>query len=280
MKEIIIETLTDSIKLFPFLFLTFLLMEFIEHKLTSKNKKILQKSGKFGPLIGSILGLFPQCGFSAAASNLYAVRIISMGTLISIYLATSDEMLPIMLSKQVPFNIISSILLVKFFIALICGIVIDFFISKNKNTNKKIHEICEEEHCDCEHGILKSSLKHSINIIIFLIFVSLCLNTIIYYIGENNLAKLLLKGTLFGPVVTSLFGLIPNCAASVLITELYLANAITFGSMISGLLTGSGVALLVLFKSNSDIKENFKILSILYLIGLFSGLLIDIILFI
>ncbi|MEG0137938.1 MAG: putative manganese transporter [Bacilli bacterium] len=280
MKEIIIETLTDSIKLFPFLFLTFLLMEFIEHKLTSKNKKILQKSGKFGPLIGSILGLFPQCGFSAAASNLYAVRIISMGTLISIYLATSDEMLPIMLSKQVPFTIISSILLVKFFIALICGIVIDFFISKNKNTNKKIHEICEEEHCDCEHGILKSSLKHSINIIIFLIFVSLCLNTIIYYIGENNLAKLLLKGTFFGPIVTSLFGLIPNCAASVLITELYLANAITFGSMISGLLTGSGVALLVLFKSNSDIKENFKILSILYLIGLFSGLLIDIILFI
>ncbi|MEG2831350.1 MAG: putative manganese transporter [Bacilli bacterium] len=280
MKEIIIETLTDSIKLFPFLFLTFLLMEFIEHKLTSKNKKILQKSGKFGPLIGSILGLFPQCGFSAAASNLYAVRIISMGTLISIYLATSDEMLPIMLSKQVPFTIISSILLVKFFIALICGIVIDFFISKNKNINKKIHEICEEEHCDCEHGILKSSLKHSINIIIFLIFVSLCLNTIIYYIGENNLAKLLLKGTFFGPIVTSLFGLIPNCAASVLITELYLANAITFGSMISGLLTGSGVALLVLFKSNSDIKENFKILSILYLIGLFSGLLIDIILFI
>ncbi|MEG0021346.1 MAG: putative manganese transporter [Bacilli bacterium] len=280
MKEIIIETLTDSIKLFPFLFLTFLLMEFIEHKLTSKNKKILQKSGKFGPLIGSILGLFPQCGFSAAASNLYAVRIISMGTLISIYLATSDEMLPIMLSKQVPFTIISSILLVKFFIALICGIVIDFFISKNKNINKKIHEICEEEHCDCEHGILKSSLKHSINIIIFLIFVSLCLNTIIYYIGENNLAKLLLKGTFFGPLVTSLFGLIPNCAASVLITELYLANAITFGSMISGLLTGSGVALLVLFKSNSDIKENFKILSILYLIGLFSGLLIDIILFI
>ena len=274
MYEIIEDTLIDAIKLLPFLFVAFLIMEYIEHKLSNKSKEKIEKSGKYGPIVGSILGIFPQCGFSVAATNLYATRVITLGTLISVYLATSDEMLPILLSKKVDIMLIISILLVKVVIGMICGLIVDKLIRLNHDN--EIKDFCDEEHCDCEHSILKSTVKHTLNIFIFILVAEFILNIIVSYSGFETLESIFMKNSIFGSFITSLIGLIPNCAASVVTTELYLNNVITYGSLIAGLLTGAGVGLLVLFKANKNIKENIQIIILLYGIGVISGIIIDI----
>lgn len=274
MKDIIIDTLIDALKILPFLFITFLLLELLEHKLNNKTKNVISKSGKVGPIIGSLLGVIPQCGFSVVATNLYITRVISLGTLFSIYLSTSDEMLPIMLSQNVNFKTILIVILIKVIIGMLFGFVIDLVIRKN-NKNKYDYHICEEEHCHCDHGIVKSSLKHTFNIIIFIIGVSFILNVIFLYCGNDLISKIFMKDTFFGPFFGSLVGLIPNCGASVILTEMFLKGAINLGTCIAGLLTGSGVALLVLFKSNKNIKENLCICLTLYLIGVLVGIFIE-----
>ena len=281
MKEIVLDTLFDALKLLPFLFVAFLIMEYIEHKFNKKSKNKISKAGKFGPIFGSLLGAVPQCGFSVMATNLYATRIITVGTLISIYLSTSDEMLPILISEGTKVSIIFKILIVKIIIGMICGFVIDFILRKKHNEKEyEIKDFCLEHHCDCNHGIIKSSLKHTLNIILFIILITFLLNAGIHYLGEENIGKLFLKDSIFAPFISSLIGLIPNCGASVIITELYLSGVISFASCVSGLLTGSGVALLVLFKVNKDKKANLKILLTLYLIGVISGVLIEFLSFI
>lgn len=276
MKEIVLDTLLDALKLLPFLFVAFLIMEYIEHKFNEKSKNKISKAGKFGPIFGSLLGAVPQCGFSVMATNLYATRIITVGTLISIYLSTSDEMLPILISEGAKASVIFKILIIKMIIGMVCGFVIDFILRKKLNEKDyEIKDFCLEHHCDCNHGIIKSSVKHTLNIILFIVLVTFLLNTGIHYLGEENIGKLFLKDSVFAPFVSSLIGLIPNCGASVIITELYLSGVISFASCISGLLTGSGVALLVLFKVNKNKKDNVKILLTLYLIGAISGLLIE-----
>lgn len=272
MKEIIIETFVDTIKLIPFLFVAFLIIELIEHKFSKKEIKLVEKSGKFGPLFGAILGIFPQCGFSVLATNLYVTRIVSLGTLIAIYLSTSDEMLPILISRNVEFDLILKILGIKLVVGMISGFVIDLIFREKE---KQDYHICEEDNCHCDDGIIKSSVKHTLNILLFILIINFILTSCFEYFGSDYLSKLFLKGSIFGPFVSSLIGLIPNCGASVMITELYLNNAISFGSLLSGLLTGSGVAIFVLFKSNKNIKENIKIISILYFIGVLSGIIID-----
>lgn len=285
MIDVIKDTLFDAVKLLPFLFLAYLLMEYLEHKTGDKTKKIVQSSGKLGPLLGGILGIFPQCGFSAAAANLYAGRIITMGTLIAVFLSTSDEMLPILISEAAPIGLILKILAIKLVIGVIAGFLIDTIHSitvkkskqQAKQTEEAIGHICEHDHCDCEHGIFKSALKHTINILVFIIIITFIINTLIYFIGEDNIANAIASVPFMGILVSSLFGLIPNCAGSVIITELYLANLISFGSMIAGLLVGSGIGILVLFKSNKHVKENIKITTILYLIGVICGIVLDLI---
>lgn len=277
MLEVIEEALIDSVKLLPFLFITYLIMEYIEHKTSQKSKDAIKKSGKFGPLIGSILGVFPQCGFSVSATNLYAARVITLGTLISVYLSTSDEMLPIFISEAVPVSTIFKILLVKLVIGMIAGFLIDLvlrIINKNKQEEEKIVDLCEKDHCHCEHGIVKSALKHTLNIFIFIIIITLIINIAIYFIGEEKIAELIEMNPIFGPLIAGLIGLIPNCASSVILTQLYLENIIPVATMISGLLVGAGVGLAVLFKTNKGIKENIKIVMLLYLIGVISGVLI------
>ena len=273
MKEIIYETLLDTLKLIPFLLLTFLLIEVIEHKIN--NKKIITKAGKFGPFIGSLLGAFPQCGFSASITNLYATRIVTLGTLISVYLSTSDEMLPILLSHNVEINIIIKILSIKVLIGMLCGFLIDFILRKKEQI--KIEELCEDEHCHCEHSIILSSLKHTFSIVSFILLISFVLNFSFEYFGEETISKLFLKNNIFSSFISSLIGLIPNCASSVIITELYLNNTITFGSCMAGLLTGSGIGILILFRINKNMKENIKILLTIYSIGVVSGIIIDLI---
>lgn len=274
MTDIILDTLIDTLKLIPFLFITFLIIEVIEHKLNNKN--IISKSKKYGPLIGSFLGAIPQCGFSVMATNLYITRIITLGTLISIYLSTSDEMLPILISENINITAIIVIILIKVIFAIIYGIIIDLILSKKqRKQEKENYSICDEEHCHCEKGIFIPALKHTLNITIFIMIITFIINIIFSFVGEDILSKILLKNSIFSPFITSLIGLIPNCASSVMLTELYINNAINVSSLISGLLTGSGTALLILFKSNKNIKENIKILFILYILGVLSGIILE-----
>ena len=275
MKDIIIDTLIDTLKLVPFLFIAFLLIELFEHKFSKKSIKVVESSGKYGPILGSILGIIPQCGFSVMATNLYVTRLITLGTLISIYLSTSDEMLPILISEKAEFSLIIKILLIKLFIGMLVGFIIDKIFKVKKE--KKNYDICEEEHCHCKESIIISSLKHTLNIVVFILLINFILNICFNYLGQDYLSKILLKDSFFGPFISGLIGLIPNCGASVMLTELYINNAINFGSLISGLLTGSGIAIMILFKTNKHFLENLKIVGILYIVGVLSGIIIELI---
>ncbi len=274
MFEVIKDTIIDTLKLIPFLWLTFYLIEVIEHKYQKKSQKIIKKSGKYGPILGGILGCFPQCGFSVMATNLYITKIISLGTLISIYLSTSDEMLPILLSEKSDIKTILSIIGVKVLIGIIAGIIIDLILKKRKEHS--IQEICEHEHCHCEKSILASSIHHTLNTIIFILITSFFINILMNYGLEQYLKNIFHTSSILTPFLSSLIGLIPNCGASIILTELYLNHILSFSSLISGLLTGSGVALLVLFKNNKNTKENLFILFLIYTIGVFSGLILTI----
>ena len=270
MLDIILDTLIDLLKIIPFLFVAFLIMEYFEHSL-SKKKNVL-KNKKVGPIVGSLLGVIPQCGFSIMATNLFSSRVITIGTLIAIYLSTSDEMLPILITNKVSFKLILIILLIKIIIGIIFGYIIDFFWKKKET---KDFSICDDDHCHCEKGIFKSSLIHTLKISSYILITTFLLNTLIYYLGEDTIGKILLKNNFFGPFLASLVGLIPNCSASIILTELYLSKVITTGMLIGGLLTGSGIGLLVLFKVNKDKKENFFILISIYLIGVLVGIIFD-----
>ena len=282
MIDALLDAIIDSLKLLPFLFITYLLMELLENKAGEKSLHAIKKSGKFGPILGAILGIIPQCGFSAAAANLYAGRIITLGSLVAIFLSTSDEMLPILISEAAPINLIIKILLIKLIIGMLVGVIIDFIIRK-KSTEKDeekihIHNICEDEHCHCEEdGILKSSIKHTLHITLFIFIITLIINTIFTLLGEKYLSKILLTNNILSPLITSLIGLIPNCAASVILTELYLNKAISLGALIGGLLTSSGSSLLILLKNNKNKKENITIILLLYSLGAISGIIIELI---
>lgn len=272
MQEIILDTIFDCLKILPFLFIAFLIIEFFEHKLSHKTEITIKKAGKFGPLIGSILGALPQCGFSVLATNLYITRIISLGTLIAIYLSTSDEMLPILIAEKAPLNNILLLVIIKIIIGLICGFLIDLIVRKEEP--KEHFEICKHDHCDCEHGIILSSIKHTLKTLIFIFIITFVLNAAFHYIGENNIKHIFDKKNFFTPFIAGLIGLIPNCGSSIILTELYISDILPLSSALAGLLANSGVALLILFKSNPDIKENIKIISILYLISVITGLLL------
>lgn len=280
MWDVILDTLLDTVKLIPFLLITYIIMEFIEHKTSKKTKDFIKKSGRSGPLWGGLLGIVPQCGFSAAASSLYSARIITLGTLIAVFLSTSDEMLPILISEAVDIGTIITILLVKLAIAVLVGFLIDLFFRKkfeDSSEEPEIKDLCEHEHCHCEHGIFKSALKHTINITLYILIISFILNLIIHFVGEDNLSHLLNSTPVIGPIIASLVGLIPNCASSVIITQLYISGVLNFATMIAGLLVNTGVGLLILFRTNKDLKENIKITVLLFSIGVIFGIFFDLI---
>jgi hypothetical protein len=275
--DIIKETLIDAIKLLPFLFLTYLAMEYLEHRTSEKTNSVIQRTGRFGPVFGGILGAVPQCGFSAAASNLYAGRVITLGTLIAIYLSTSDEMLPILISQKAGFSLILKILLAKAAIGVVGGLIVDLIFRQrhHQEEHEHIHDICEQEHCHCEEGIFKSALRHTLQITFFIVVISFIINIAVDLVGHEALAALILDRPVLGPVIAGIIGLIPNCAASVVITQLYLEGVLGAGAMMSGLLVGTGVGLLVLFRVNHNRKENMKIVGILYAIGVTVGIVIS-----
>ena len=284
MIDIITETLIDSIKILPFLFLSYLLIEYIEHKSSHKLEKALSASGKYSKVVGSILGIIPQCGFSAVAANLFSSRVITIGTLVAVFLATSDEAIPILLTYPEKSKDLIMILVIKFIIAVVAGTIIDAILNLKKNKEAKfdndemhthMHDICKD--CDGDHGLLKSSIKHTLSIFLFLVVITFIINIAVELIGDENFSKIILSGSILQPFVASIIGLIPNCAASVLLSKLYVDGALSLGSIIAGLSTGAGVGGIILFKTNKNLKENLSILGLVYLIGAFCGVFIDLI---
>ena len=285
------HALLDSVKLLPFLFLTYLVMEYIEDHAEEKTEHAIKKSGKFGPIIGGVLGIIPQCGFSAAAASLYAGRVVTLGTTIAIFLATSDEMLPILIGAMakdattaasgvvITAAIIAKILVLKVIVGVVAGLVIDFVQRRRKKEDEHfhIHDLCEQDHCHCEKGILHSAISHTLQIFAFILIITVALNMVLHYVGEENLGNIILNRPVLGEFLAGIVGLIPNCAASVALTQLYVEGAMSGGAMMAGLFVSAGVGVLVLCRSNRRPKENVKIIALLYAIGVSAGILVNVV---
>ena len=243
MIDLLLDAFLDSVHLIPFLLVTFLLLELIEHKFKNKSKKTLTKSKRFGPIVGALLGAFPQCGFSAVVSNLFSSRVVTMGTVIAVFLSTSDEMLPMMIAEKSNIKELSLILISKVIIGMIIGLIVDLIINKSQE-KEHVHELCEHDHCDCEnHGVIVSSIIHTLKITLFIFVANLFVGFIIETIGEEKLQEILLNKNIFKYFIASLVGLIPNCSSSVILTQVYLDGLVTLGTLLSGLLTGSGIGI-------------------------------------
>lgn len=274
--EYLFDALIDTLKLVPYLFLTFLFLEYIEHKFSKKAQQVLMKYRGIGPVVGGIFGGFPQCGFSAMAANLYTARVITIGTVVAVFLSTSDEMLPIMLGEGVAFEQVAKIIGFKILVGVAVGLIVDVIFRKEVKKNNAIKEICHSEHCDCEEkGVFVSSLKHTFRTLIFVLVVNFVINFVIGLIGEDKITAVLGGRNVWVYFVASLIGLIPNCAGSIVLTEAYLANFISIGAAMAGLLTGSGLGILLLFKQNKSLKENLIILFAVYFVGVLIGAMVD-----
>ena len=272
--DVIKEALLDTLKTVPFLFLAYLLMEWLEHRAEEESARTVSRAGVLAPVAGGLIGIVPQCGFSAAVSNLYASGIVTRGTLLAVFLSTSDEMLPILISRRAELGLILKILGYKCAVAIIVGLTIDFIGRRlARESSKTIEAICEQEGCKCEDGVLKSALFHTLKITLFLFVTACVIGLAVEAVGTEQLEHFILNKPFLGEALAGLVGLIPNCAASVVLTDLFLKGGISFGGMMSGLLCASGVGLLVLFRMNRNLKENLLTLLILYVSGLIFGLL-------
>ncbi len=271
--DVLLDALLDTLKLLPFLFLTYLAMEYIEHKMSDKAVSLVNRAGHFGPVLGGALGLVPQCGFSAAMSNLYAGGLITRGTILAVFLSTSDEMLPILISERVEVSLIIKILLVKLLSGVLIGVLVDLIFGRKNE--RQIHDLCEDDNCGCEHGIFHSALHHTLEIVVFILVINIVLGFVIELIGTERLSDFIMNKPIIGEFLAGIIGLIPNCAASVAITELYIQGGMSLGAMISGLLTGSGLGLLVLFRMNKNLRDNLITLAVLYGSGVVIGCIVD-----
>lgn len=285
-RESLIDTVKDTATLVPFLFITYLAMEWLERKTEDSSVELLSGVGKFSHLLGAGLGLVPQCGFSAGAASLYSGGVITVGTLIAVFLSTSDEMLPIFISAAVAPATIGRILAIKFVIALISGFTVDFVWRRIRghhsqfglHEEKHIHDLCELDHCGCEDeegGIVHSAFVHTLKITAFIFVVSMALSLLVGFFGHAELAGLMTDAPIAGNIISGLIGLIPNCAASVAITQLYLEGMLTSGQLMSGLLTSAGVGLLVLVRTNQHAKENAAVIGTLWVLAVAWGILLD-----
>ena len=276
-----IHTIEDSVKLIPFLLITYLIMEAVERAAAGRTAQIISKAGPSGPFLGALLGAFPQCGFSAAASNFYSAGLIGMGTLIAVFMSTSDEMLPVFIAEQVGAGTITKILIAKIIIGTVSGYVIVFLGRRFFEKKKKELEDHRKEHGhDCSdegRTLIAEAIIRSLKTFGFIFIITLVLNLIIEAIGEDALASVLKDAPVIGELLAGLVGLIPNCAASIIISQLYISGLIGSGAMMSGLLVSAGVGVLVLFEENHNLKENILILAILYLMSVLWGLLIELV---
>ena len=299
------HSVEDTLYLIPFLFVTYLAMEWLEHKAGDKAEEAVRRAGAAGPVVGALVGIVPQCGFSAAAATLWAGRVITLGTLFAVFLSTSDEMLPIFLAEQVAPMTILKIMGVKLMIGMVMGFVVDAAVRLARRDREKlrIHELCERDHCHCngdcetceqqpelayefehdeehEHhheggSILRSALKHTVQVTVFIFAITLVLDGALELVGEDALAAFLGSNPVLSVLGSALVGLIPNCAASVVIAQLYVEGALGAGAMMAGLLVSAGVGLLVLFRTNRGLRQNLIVLAGLWATGAFWGLIIS-----
>jgi hypothetical protein len=281
LEHAVIHTLTDTLKILPFLFLTYLLMEFLEHKAGGAPERWLRGSGKVGPLLGGLLGMLPQCGFSAAATGLYTGRIITVGTLIAVYLSTSDEMLPILISGGASVPLMLKLLGVKMLVGIVAGFAIDgvfrlFRRRSHEEQQPQIEELCEREKCECGDRFVLSALKHTGYITLFLLLFTFLMNGAVELIGEERISALVLNRPVLGSVLSAFVGLIPNCASSVVLTSLYMEGVLSSGAMLSGLMVNAGIGLAILFRNNRPVWDSFRVLLILWSVSVVCGILIDV----
>ncbi len=272
--DALLDTLTDGLKLLPFLFGVYLIIEFIEDRAEDRTVELIHRAGRWGPVAGAALGVVPQCGFSAAVSNLYAGGLITRGTLLAVFLSTSDEMLPVLISGGAPASFIGKVLLYKVLAGVLAGILTDAAEKRFRPSRRRtLHQLCEQENCRCEDGILLSALRHTGKIFVFLFAVTFVLNFAVELLGAERLGRFILNRPVAGELLAGIIGLIPNCAGSVVLTGLYLQGAMSAGAMLSGLLVSSGVGMLVLFRMDRDWKDDLLTLGILYVSGTALGML-------
>lgn len=312
------HSIEDTLYLIPFLFVTYLAMEWLEHKTGGRTQEAVQRAGAAGPVLGSLLGVIPQCGFSAAAATLYAGRVITLGTVFAVFLSTSDEMLPIFLAEQVPIDTVVKVMGAKVIIGMVMGFIVDAALRliRRDRQNLRIHELCARDKCHCggdcatceenpalvyehhddcgsccthehhEHdhghdhdhgwkGITKSALVHTAQVTLFIFVITLVLNGVLETVGEDALAAFVGSNSVLAVFASALVGLVPNCAASVVIAQLYVEGVLGAGAMLSGLLVSAGIGLLVLVRTNRRAKENLAIVAILYVTGVAWGLAVN-----
>lgn len=285
--EILHHALEDSVKMLPFLLVAYLLIEFLEHRHSEKIERVLAGGGRFGFLPGAALGLVPQCGFSAMAANLYGSKVITLGTLMAVYLATSDEAIPLLVSMPTYWDKLAVLMVIKVVYAIVVGFVLDFVLRgvlpkglRGGYTGHADEVDCHEEHSDAEGNekpIWQAALRHTLEIFVFIFAFSLVFGMIVEGVGEDVFAEMLGGMGFFQPVVAALVGLIPNCAASVLLTQLYVEGALRFSSLVAGLCTGAGVGLAVLWRANPSWKQNLFITGLTWAAGAFVGVAMQVV---
>ena len=274
------HSIEDTLYLIPFLFVTYLAMEWLEHKAGDKAEDAVRRAGAAGPVVGALVGIVPQCGFSAAAATLWAGRVITLGTLFAVFLSTSDEMLPIFLSSLtessgISWKTIVLITLSKAALGILLGYLADLLFGRWFRAQKSIHSFCEREHCDCdeeEGSVFLAALRHTLKIAAMLIAVNFALNLLFHYIGVERLSGTVLNRPVLGELILALFGLIPNCSVSVVVTESYLSGVLGLGGLFAGLLSNAGIGLLVLLRTNRNWKENAAVVAILYGFSVLAGI--------
>lgn len=280
MSHIILHTLEDTVKTIPILFLVYLLIEFLQSRVVT-TKAVHRKFGVLGPVLGALVGCIPQCGFSTASAMLYNKKMLGAGTLIAVFLATSDEAIPILLSNLSQLNTVFYLIFCKIVIAVLAGYFFQYIIFRKEQFSQSASEVTVERHCDAHShhtysSVVKNALMHTIKITLFILIALFFINLVIHFIGEDNLQKFLLSNSIFQPVLTALIGLIPGCATSVLITELLINGTISFGAAVAGLSTGAGFGYIILCKDSPNKKEAVKIILCTYLAGALSGMLIQV----
>lgn len=278
MLHILEHALKDMLPMLPFLFLTYLLMEFIEHKNNDRFEKFLINARKLGPIIGSLLGIIPQCGFSVIASGLYMNKSITLGTLLSVFIATSDEAIPILISRPEQLSTLTAIIIIKIILGIVVGYIVDFLINqhhlKDNHSLHNIHEECEEEKHG--HGIVYLAFIHTVKIFIFIFVVNFLLTYFIEVVGEDTLSYILVNGSFLQPILAAITGFIPNCASSVILSQLYLDHVLSFGALTAGLITSAGLGLLVLLKMYDNKKDILRIVGILFAVASLTGIILQI----
>ena len=284
------HSVEDTLRLVPFLFVTYLAMEALEHASADRVQRVVERSGKAGPVVGALLGAVPQCGFSAMAATLYAGRVVTAGTLVAVILSTSDEMVPVFLAHQEPVGRMLAIMAAKVLVGIVIGFAVDValrLLRRAGDGHAHIHELCERAHCHCDdepedhghdhgHGrwaVVRSAAVHTVQVSAWILVITFVFGLAMELVGTESLAAAVANHPVRATFLSALVGLIPNCAASVAITELYLEGALAAGPMLAGLLASGGVGLLVLWRTNVDARQSAVITLFVYGIAVVAGLL-------